>query len=80
MTARPEPLGRLYNEIIKEVFDKRGIYMGGDKQNNSPALRIEPWQVELGTRPATKTRKRNVATRNGLVEAPMDEAATGQRS
>jgi small-conductance mechanosensitive channel len=55
-------LGRLYNEIIKEVFDKRGIYMGGDKQNNSPALRLEPWQAELATRPAMKTRKRNVAT------------------
>jgi moderate conductance mechanosensitive channel len=63
-------LGRLYNEIIKEVFDQRGIYMGGDKQSNSPLLRIEPRQAELGATPAKKTRKRSVAARNGLVETP----------
>jgi small-conductance mechanosensitive channel len=41
--------GRAYNEIIKEIFDARGIeipfphvtlYMGEDKQGNAPALRL----------------------------------------
>jgi len=41
--------GRAYNEIIKEIFDERGVeipfphvtlYMGEDKQGNAPPLRI----------------------------------------
>jgi small conductance mechanosensitive channel len=42
-------IGRAYNEIIKEVFDARGIeipfphmtlYMGEDKQGNAPPLNL----------------------------------------
>jgi small conductance mechanosensitive channel len=43
-------LGRAYNEIIKEIFDDRGVeipfphvtvYMGEDKDGKAPPLRIE---------------------------------------
>lgn len=42
--------GRAYNELIKEIFDRRGIeipfphvtlYMGEDKQGKAPPLRVE---------------------------------------
>jgi small conductance mechanosensitive channel len=44
------PLGRAYNEILKEIFDERGIempyphltlYMGEDRQGKAPPLRVE---------------------------------------
>jgi small conductance mechanosensitive channel len=47
--------GRAYNELVKEVFDERGIeipfphvtlYMGEGKQGKSPSLRIEPQTAE----------------------------------
>lgn len=51
LPGRHWAVGRAYNEIIKEVFDARGIdmpfphvtlYMGEDKQGNAPPLRIRP--------------------------------------
>ena len=47
-------MGRAYNEIIKELFDERGVeipfphvtlYMGADKDGSAPPLRIAGGQL-----------------------------------
>jgi small conductance mechanosensitive channel len=58
-------VGRAYNEIIKRVFDRRGIeipfphrtiYWGEDKQGHAPALRLENAQTprQTGALPAAQ--------------------------
>ncbi|MPZ59434.1 MAG: mechanosensitive ion channel [Rhizobiales bacterium] len=71
--------GRAYNELIKEVFDERGIeipfphmtlYMGEDKQGKSPPLRIEPLNVGQPRSNAAKRKRRDTAAAEPGVRAP----------
>ncbi|TIU27043.1 MAG: mechanosensitive ion channel, partial [Mesorhizobium sp.] len=69
-------LGRAYNEIIKEVFEERGIeipfphvtfYMGGeDKAGKSPPPRIK----RPGPKLTTERPKRSAATNAALAKSP----------
>jgi small-conductance mechanosensitive channel len=52
--------GRTYNELIKEVFDERGIeipfphvtlYMGEDRHGNAPPLRVRAENPPPGSTP-----------------------------
>jgi moderate conductance mechanosensitive channel len=80
-------LGRAYNEVIKEVFDQRGIeipfphvtmYLGEDKQGNAAPLRIESplAEAEPKPKPATKSIKQGVAKRDIPAKTPKRQRKT----
>ncbi|MEW5424201.1 mechanosensitive ion channel domain-containing protein [Amorphus sp. 3PC139-8] len=74
-------VGRAYNEVIKEVFDERGIeipyphvtlYMGEDKQGNAPPMRV------LNEKPRAKEQiEEKAAPRE---PEPTPQAETGSTS
>jgi small-conductance mechanosensitive channel len=72
-------LGRAYNEIIKAVFDERGIeipfphvtlYLADDKQGKAPPIRIERAQVGLGEQPGPQSNEAGEAMRDAPIATP----------
>ncbi|WP_246672207.1 MULTISPECIES: mechanosensitive ion channel domain-containing protein [unclassified Mesorhizobium] len=80
-------LGRAYNEVIKEIFDERGIeipfphvqfYMGGeDKPGKSPPPRAQPRRP--GPRPTTGKTGRGKAGRAAAAGAASTKSAKRRR-
>ncbi|MDQ0315067.1 mechanosensitive ion channel domain-containing protein [Amorphus orientalis] len=79
-------VGRAYNEIIKEIFDERGIeipfphvtlYMGEDKKGNAPPMRIVN-ETAKDARQAEETRQ--VEEKPATAEPSGEAANAGQSS
>jgi small-conductance mechanosensitive channel len=78
-------MGRVYNEIIKEVFDERGIEipfphvtlnLGEDKQGNSPPPRIESPLAKGKPKPATKGVRQGAVKRDTSAKSPKRQRMT----